>query len=606
MATLRRSHEDESGAVAVIVTLLLVVLLGFSAFAIDLGALRADRAMSQTAADMATAAAVQVYDGTQPGSALDACLEARSFAELNLGVSLVAASGQACEDVFPSTGACSPSWTPSSPDLWQPAVYVGGPYTVIVTAPVFDGDPLMGTEVYATDGGHCDRISVRVERTRDFVFAPVGVGQTDGRTSVGAVGMAQVTEITGRIASLVVLERIATDDPAIGGCSVLVTTGSPDTPPRGIRVGTDTIPGHVTVDSEVPACGNKAIRIEGANAIIRTTGLFESQALLTNPSNPDVYDPGKLTSTTTDGLPQLTQPVAGPKVTRSVVDHVYNCLDPYPLSPGFDQRWSPATTYPAAEVQHCTEGGPAYIRDLHNALKDVAFTTPTERAAAQAAGWGIIAPSDGDLTCTGGGTPPVRARWYVECDPWVPQNLVLNDVDVVVLRGQISLDGSNRSLTIRGGSRGGVLYTPTANGRVRVVSSNVLTLDRTFAYLHDTRLETEGQAGVVLRAPLESNSVCATVAGVGAPSGGCFAPLVIWSNTSQTHTLAGGGQFTVVGSYFAPNALIDEAGGSAKDLLDAQFFARRFKARGGGQIFMVPNPDTNIVTSTEREAGLIR
>ncbi len=52
----RTRLSGERGATAVIVTLLLVPLLGFAAIAVDVGALYAERARLQTAADAAALA----------------------------------------------------------------------------------------------------------------------------------------------------------------------------------------------------------------------------------------------------------------------------------------------------------------------------------------------------------------------------------------------------------------------------------------------------------------------------------------------------------------------------------------------------------------------
>ena len=74
-ARLRRRLEGERGATAVVFALLLVPMLGFAAIAVDIGALYAEKARLQVAADAAAIAVVIIAAVTLLGTDLTARFE---------------------------------------------------------------------------------------------------------------------------------------------------------------------------------------------------------------------------------------------------------------------------------------------------------------------------------------------------------------------------------------------------------------------------------------------------------------------------------------------------------------------------------------------------
>lgn len=80
----RNSHDGERGAVSVIVALLLVVLMGFGAIAVDVGMLYAERAQLHNGADAAALAVAQkcAKNASDPDCSTNSAL-ARSFANGN-------------------------------------------------------------------------------------------------------------------------------------------------------------------------------------------------------------------------------------------------------------------------------------------------------------------------------------------------------------------------------------------------------------------------------------------------------------------------------------------------------------------------------------------
>lgn len=114
--TSRISPDNESGAVLVVVALTLIMLMGFAAFAVDVGNQYAHRRQAQNTADAAAlAAAVEL---SQPGgSAQDALDQAISFVDQNTSIPISAADWVSeCSDPEPlARTAAGMSLTPATP-----------------------------------------------------------------------------------------------------------------------------------------------------------------------------------------------------------------------------------------------------------------------------------------------------------------------------------------------------------------------------------------------------------------------------------------------------------------------------------------------------------
>jgi hypothetical protein len=591
-------HSGESGAVAVITALLLTVLLLFSALVIDLGALRADRALGQSVSDMAAAAAAQEYQAMEYGSARDACIEAISYAEENLGLSLSPGPGEGCEDVFPSATdeqACDPS------NPWAPAVYKGGDYTVTVSIPVVDDDPLMGSQAIddSIDRDACDRVSVRVNRTRDYWLAQAGgVGSSGGETSVGAVGRGTGPGEEAEFASLIILNE--------RHCKALTTAGQANNQVRveGTTVGGVYYPGIITVDSLDDGCSNpnQIIRTDGNNSTIYAEDHIFSHQLQQDPGSMAVVADGNVTP----------DPEPGHARTRQRVDHVYNCRSSYPAS----ERWSPNHADSVSSSGPCGEAGvlPPYITALHAAYQSL---------TAAPAGWGEIS-GDACHNLTGHYGPGAgddETHWFVDCpgtnnQGFRPNDVHFDGVEAVVTRGRINLGNDTFRVTgddVGDGSAGSgaVLYLQA--GAFEAGSADIHLLD-TFVYIHNgagNRPLNIGAGAVVEweapvdrtddETPTECDAYDAAYDYNGgpnpAPPGICFAPLALWTNNFARHDLGGSGDVTTVGTFFTPNS--EEfrlQGGAGNDYRQSQFFAGRLRAGGGGSVTMIPNPHTNVPT----------
>jgi Flp pilus assembly protein TadG len=134
----RRRARDEQGATAVMLSLLLVPMLGFAAIAVDVGALYAERARLQVAAD---AAAIAVAQDCSRGNCGDMLATAQSLITANDG------AGTAAHPVL-SGDPLSVTVTGSTPQEHWFAPVIGHDSTAVsATATVGWGAPSRGTAV---------------------------------------------------------------------------------------------------------------------------------------------------------------------------------------------------------------------------------------------------------------------------------------------------------------------------------------------------------------------------------------------------------------------------------------------------------------------------
>jgi Flp pilus assembly protein TadG len=144
---LRRRAHDERGASAVVVSLLLVPMLGFTAIAVDVGALYAERARLQVAAD---AAALAVAQDCARGNCGDMLATARTLVEANADE---ADAGQPVLSADPLSVTVEGS-TPK--EHWFAPVIGHDSTNVSATATVGWGGPSQGTAVLPLAFSWCE------------------------------------------------------------------------------------------------------------------------------------------------------------------------------------------------------------------------------------------------------------------------------------------------------------------------------------------------------------------------------------------------------------------------------------------------------------------
>jgi Flp pilus assembly protein TadG len=145
--TFRRRLEHEHGATAVVFALLLVPMLGFAAIAVDVGALYAERARLQVAAD---AAAIAVAQDCSRGNCGDMLATAQGLITANDG------EGTAAHPVL-SSDPLSVTVVGSTPkEHWFAPVLGHDSTSVSATATVGWGSPSRGTAVLPLTFSWCE------------------------------------------------------------------------------------------------------------------------------------------------------------------------------------------------------------------------------------------------------------------------------------------------------------------------------------------------------------------------------------------------------------------------------------------------------------------
>jgi hypothetical protein len=252
----RRSRRDDVGAYLVLYALLGVAFFTMAGIVLDIAAFRQGRRSDRAAADLAATAGAGSIDVDDGGSYAAACDMAWGYILANRSESGGTISPPDCSGTFPSGTLCD-SFTPERTTTGT----VNGA-TITITSPVLDSSPLMEAELEkgdqpqavnaAKDGTPCQRVGVRIVRTRTFLFGQVA-GVTGATTDVHSVARTLTGTSTTEVPGIVALERT--------GCNVIGTGGAGGTlSVAGIGQG-----GFIQVDSDGSGCGSGGFTIDPAD-----------------------------------------------------------------------------------------------------------------------------------------------------------------------------------------------------------------------------------------------------------------------------------------------------------------------------------------------------
>jgi hypothetical protein len=594
-----RWHDEERGAVLITVTAGLVTFLVIAALVIDLGALRLDRRADSLAADLAVTAGVAALDPFSGSDAEAACERTWDYALANI-------SDEGSPGTVPN---CLPFAATCNPAAARTATGTAGPYTISIVHPVPDAHPYMGGQDINADidGGPCQRLGVRVTRTREYTFAKVA-GFDTGRTNVVSVARLGVGLGEGELVPLLVLEPIA--------CDALFTSGQGKVTVSYF----DDTPGIIVVDSNASKTTNpsrcssntfsidskgtqkgwiRAIPVPGKNI----SSVILSYALSGAPgaNAASAYDPSDLTdpidpSDVSDPLEPVESyyrlypepfPV-GRRITRAPIDWRYNCKGTYPDYP-LDLGDPSAGGIP---IMGCPDAAttPSYIEQLRAQYGD-----PSDVGSLPGGGFARwtdtygcnLQPSD----------PPIAVfgNWWIDC----PGGIAIRN-SVTFTGGSVVSDGDVRVF-------GSLSFNqPTTSDQVFHIRSGdfikdaqaVMTLERTLVYLGDGVISFGGgSGGLFWISPIGNGTNTLATR---------FEDLALWSEAPRQHDLGGQAGNTLEGTLFTPNADPFSLTGQAGQFQTAaQFLTRRLEVKGQGEVRMQPDPD-RITLIPVRDIRLIR
>ena len=457
-----------------------------------------------------------------------------------------------CTGAFPTT--------PCDPTTPRTATGSVGPVTVEITHPVPDTSPLMLAEaqggdvpqaiVPSADGTACERLAVRVVRTRTFLFGRIA-GVFAGTTDVHSVARARTATSTTELPAVVATEPTA--------CNALVT----DAGGGVLELGSAVQAGIAIVDSSASGCG-AAFAIDAGPGGIQalaagaTSPQIRSFALAQS-SFASAYDPNDVGS----GRLAPTPSPALTRTGRALVDNRYNCPT---CGPGRDPIGD-------LELDRNVAGPPA---------GSTSFATCTIPA--------------GPPTVVGG-----FGHVYVDCDNLVVDGSVTFLGTSVTVKGNVIINAG--ACVAVNDATCGAAGIPPGDGDVFVRGSLVKDVKGQLA-LTDTFLYTGGtlDIGIDPDTTVGNSSLQWT-----APTGGDFEDLLFWSESPGPMVL--GEQRTVVleGTFAAPNAAVvlnarNNAGGVTSQL---QLVARTVTLSGDGTYRLRPAPG-RATGSLTRQVRLIR
>ena len=588
----------DDGAALVLIAMSMTFFIGMAALAIDLGALRGDIRADRLAADAAVTAGVAAVDPFSGSDARQACEVAWDYLLLNLDDEGTSVSPPNCALLG---GSCTPG-------VAREATGSAGPYSFVITNPVPDGHALMGSQAInpLIDGVSCQRLGVSIQRTRDHWFGRV-IGSASGLTNVSAVARHSAGSGGGEVVPLLVLEPIS--------CAALLTSGQGKVTVSWFM---DT-PGFIVVDSDGSktdnpnTCGSSSWTIDskgnqngwiraiptpsGIPSVILSYAL--SGAAGSNPTRAydlddttSPVDPADITDPAEVLMPQTwfrlfpAPSFVTQRITRSALDHRYNCKASYPDYP-LDLGNPGLGGIP---ISPCLDAPAPYIDDLENAYEGPGV--PTTGSFQR---WTDLYPCQVDNTW-GPATIAVAGDWWVDC----PGGLIIggdsdNKKTVIFSAGDVVLDGD---IDLRAFGTLRVNPAPSTdhvvfirNGDLKKGAQTSIFLQQTFVFLQNGRIDIgAGSGGLTWVAPLNGN----------------FEDLALWSEAPLQHQIGGQAGNTLTGTFFTPFADPFSLTGQAGQFqTDAQFITRRLEVKGQGEVKMHPDPDRSTLIPI-REVRLIR
>ena len=578
----------------IMVAFSLFMLLGASAIAVDLAAMRTDRSTDQKVTDSAAAAgalAAFSVDGQE------ACEAAVAYVAINAD-DIVSLDDSGCASAF-STG-CNPAMAESH-------TITSSRFTITVTYPVPDTDPLMTSGILgstsqplvATDGDSCERVGVEMSAVHQGLFSQL-LGFDQGTTTVHTVATASLPEDGGVPLNLLVLDRF--------GCQAIQVEGN-----GGVIVsavinedGTGLIRGISAADSDGSAGCNAdgVIDVNGANAVLRadgpqgcanqtgtvvvggfTSGLGCGAIQTLAPGTPGCNVPACSPGAGGANQPNPLPTALPARLTRAPIDHRYNCWGNY-ASPPAGVGWAvdPLTVANEQDIPGCTAGTPDNIYDLINAVGQFGAAGGTAWNADLGQSCNVLA--DENVTVGVGGGPV-----FVDCPDFIVEGDVSINSRDVIFDGNVHVK-SNGSLNIQNpaGNPGWIFFR---NGTFTKDGQASLSIQYMAVYLSKTSSVNiaGGDFGTLIWI---------------APNSGPFDDLALWSDSPSVHSWAGQGQLLMEGVFFTPLALVDYSGKGSQNQTEAQWVADRLLARGQGQLVIKPSFGRAVIFPTTPRTTLIR
>lgn len=593
------AYKEERGASAILVAMALFVLVGGAALAVDIGALWLDRSTGQKLTDSAAAAGALDAIG---GGGEEACESALAYVAANTD-ELSSLNDAGCTSAFSASCTAGESHVVSS-----------GRFTITVTYPVADGDPLMAPgavgastqTLHPDDGIPCERVAVEVEASRDSLFAQVlGFGQ--GTTRVHTVASASRNE-DGPPINLLVLDRTGCQTIWVRGNGGIIVDAVIEEDDSGNPIGLTQGIAASDSDGSAGCTTNGVIDIDGSDSLLRADGP-QGCADESGTHTVGAYTAGEgcgLVQTYAPGTPGCNVPACTPgaggsnppepdptalssRLTRERVDHRFNCYGDY-TSPPVGTGWATDPLIGNQSIDGCDNAEPSFIYDLIEAVGD---------APGNPIGLGSWSKWNADL----GRSCDIPAS---DPDVILPPGNIVFDCPTLTLRRHVQVNGNavfdgNVSVTSSSGhldidnSLGDPGWTVFRGGTLFKDANAHLTFRNTAVYMaKGSTVTMQGGSGSLTWIAPDS-----------AGTDFDFDDLALWSDSSLDHQWAGQANLSMEGVFFTPLAKGVYTGTSGQNQTNAQWIAWRLEAGGQGRLVVRPAEDRGIPLG-EPETTLIR
>ncbi len=590
---------NDRGATMFMVAFTLMVLLGVSAIAVDLSAVRADRSTDQKVTDSAAASGALA---ALEGAGREACEGALAYIAINTpAIGPVDDSG--CAISFSAT--CIPN---------RPETHtvVLGRHTITITYPVPDTHELMtsgllgasGQALVTSDGIPCERVGVHMESTHDSFFAQL-LGFNQSSTNVHTVATVTLPSRGGVPINLLVLNRTSCQTIVVSGNGGVIVDAIIDPDGGGPGV-PGLLQGIVASDSDGSAgCTNSGvIDISGGNSVLRADG----PAGCPNQTSTQVVGPSLLKGlgcglvmTLAPGTPGCNAPactVGGGgnapnplptalpgRLTRAPVDYRYNCQPDYTtLNSSLSWATTPLTAANGQDIPGCTEPPAPYIHELISSVGQSGMPSGFQPWSPT---YSCNLPSSADPI-------DVSGNWWINCS-----------------------GGGGFSVSSQVTIRGNVVF----DGKVSVGAGGHLSVQNTlanpgYAFLRNGELSKAGQGSLTFLYTMVYASRTSSVKLVGgsgslvwvAPDleGYKFDDLALWSDSPLSHSWAGQANLQMEGVFFSPRATAEYSGGAGQNTAKAQWIADRLVATGQGVLHVRPEFGRHVDFPVPPQTILIR
>jgi hypothetical protein len=598
-------------------SLLVLVLIGVSAFVVDISMLRESRRMTRSAADSAALAAASKLNVLDPTKSAprDACNKAWNYLALSLP-GLRASDGAASCNNLPVSGS---SCTTSTPPVTYPYV-ASGQYFVRIIWPVPTGNALLtqpdiapnaapsqaeNTQFDGDTSELCARIGVEVIRQNRFTLA-AAMGFSGQTTRAASVGRGVVEGFTKEVvAALNILEPRR--------CDAIVTQGQGSVTVQGAGQNA----GVIAVESSGRDNGagrcpnnrpyvidplsnpNNFIHVLGAGGVGQ--GILFSYALvgptLGNPA--DAYNPARVTDGVISPKPVLLSEVFG---ARPVTD-IFDCTaaractkTPAPwitdLVTAYGGSGAPTAGYAG--------GPPGYTGSTFTTLPGAAV--PTFKCNTQ--------PSDPTVVVPAG-------NWFINCNTLSIANTLIFQGGVIVTKGDVEAGSSSACIAVNVPATTCPSINTTAvpatttpaptgdailyirSGRLYKVSQAQLYMPQTFTYItnagNGSYVDLGGGSGSLLWTnPIGTDCAILTPPADQQCRDKRFVRMTLWSESSADHGMGGQTGLRLRGVLFTPNAQFTYDGQGTQNQTDAQFWTKLLVVKGQAGLTMVADPDASV------------